>query len=99
MNFDEIVKDLQKEIFETWSEGDKTTFFLTEYNDKNLVSYHHSLGRYIRNKYKLWSIPWEPEMKEYMGYMCDCSPYHPDNISMTIIEEVWKRGQIQNGPH
>jgi hypothetical protein len=31
-------------------------------------------------------------MGEYMGCMCDMSPYHPDAVSMTIIKEVWKKG-------
>lgn len=93
MNFDEIVKDLQKEISEVWSDEDKISFFLTEYNDNSLVMYHHSLGQYIRNKYKLWTFPWEPELIDGV----DHSPYHPDNISMTIIQEVWKQG-ITNLP-
>jgi len=93
--FEEIVVDLRKEIFEVWNEEDQAKFFLTEWNGNRLDSMHHGLGTYIRNQYKLWEIPWEPEMKEYMGCMCDCSPYHPDNMSMTIIEEVWKRGPKQ----
>lgn len=88
MTFDEIVADMQKEIFEKWTEEDRSKFFLTEYNDKTLLSYHHSLGTYIRNKYKLWGNQWEPVLIDHV----DHSPYHPDNISMTIIEEVWKRG-------
>ena len=88
MTFDEIVADMRKEIFEKWSEEDRSKFFLTEYNDRTLISYHHSLGTYIRNKYKLWGNSWEPVLIDGV----DHSPYHPDNISMTIIEEVWKRG-------
>lgn len=46
------------------------------------------LGMWIRNKYNLWTIPWEPELKDGIDY----SPYHPDSVSMTIIKEVWKKG-------
>jgi hypothetical protein len=93
MNFEEIVEDVRKEIFETWPEDAKTEFFLLEYNEKSLVSYHHSLGRYIRNKYMLWQVKWEPEIKDNVDY----SPNHPDAISMKIMEEVWKRGIKRDG--
>ena len=86
--FEEILTDLRKDILEVWSDEDKTKFFLTEYNEDFLYQYHHSLGMYIRNKYHLWSIKWEPVLIEGV----DHSEYHPDNISMTIIKELWKRG-------
>lgn len=88
MTFDEIVTDVRKDIFENWPEEERNKFFLSEYSDDSLIRYHHGLGRHIRNKYKLWEIKWEPVLIDGV----DHSPYHPDNISMTIIEEVWKRG-------
>lgn len=92
MTHDEIIEDLHKRILAEWPEEKQNRFFLTEWNDDRLVDYHHSLGRWIRNHYNLWSIPWEPEMKELHGCMCDCSPYHPDQVSQTIIEKVWQKG-------
>ena len=88
MTFDDIVADMQKEIAEQWSNAEKTNFFLSEYGNNNLIDYHHSLGRYIRNKYKLWNKKWEPLIINGS----DHSPDHPDNISMKMIEEIWKKG-------
>lgn len=52
----------------------------------NLVMFHHSLGMSIRNEFKLWENKWEPELIDGV----DCSPNHPDAISMRIIERVWE---------
>jgi hypothetical protein len=46
-----------------------------------LIKYHHTTGRHIRNKYRLWELP---EVDFY-------SEQHPDAISMRIIERVWER--------
>ena len=59
-----------------------------EWNGEDLISLHHGMGRWIRNNYNLWKISWEPELKDGVNY----SPNHPDAISQTIIEELWKRG-------
>lgn len=61
------------------------TFIKTPKNQ--LYMFHHTLGQHIRNKYSLWEVYWEPEIKDGV----DCSPNHPDNISMTIIKHVWDR--------
>lgn len=50
-------------------------FFACEKND--LIKYHLTLGRHIRNKYNLWSLKDEEK--------------HPDTISMKIIEKVWEK--------
>ena len=54
------------------------------------------MGMYIRNAFKLWEYKWEPEPDENG---VDCSPDHPDAISMRIIEDVWQRinDEFQNG--
>lgn len=92
MNKEEIIEDLRKEIAENWSDEDRSAFYLAVYNDTSLINLHHSFGTYIRNKYKLWTIPWEPELRDGTDY----SPDHPDQISMTIIEELWKRGPLKD---
>jgi hypothetical protein len=58
--------------------------FLQTPKDK-LVSYHHTLGRDIRNEFKLWDAEWKPDMRDGV----DCSPDHPDQLSMRVIETVW----------
>ncbi len=89
---EQVVEDLRKNVMAKWDRDVQNEFFLTEYNDKTLIQYHHGLGTWIRNKYKLWDITWEPELIDGVDY----SPNHPDAISMTIIKEVWKRGPIKN---
>lgn len=85
---EEIVNETHEAIHKYWSQQSLNEFFLCEYNDNSLIQYHHGLGRWIRNTFALWSIPWEPELIDGI----DHSPYHPDELSMTIIKEVWKKG-------
>lgn len=86
----ELFEDMVNEVF-SWLEGGQQKnidqFLDTEKDD--LVMYHHTLGRSIRNTFELWSITWEHEIKGGV----DCSPNHPDQISMRVIEEVWKRAR------
>lgn len=89
MTVEEIIEDLRKRIKE-WPEEEQTTFFLTEYTSDRLIQYHHTLGLWIRNNYNLWQIPWEPELEDGVDY----SPYHPDQVSFTIMKEAWKRGPL-----
>jgi hypothetical protein len=56
-----------------------------------LISYHTTLGRKIRNHFKLWETEWEPEYKTHGNLKYDNSPNHPAAISMRIIEAVWER--------
>ena len=95
MTHQEIIADLHQKIMTEWDDSTKKEFFLTGLaDDTTLDKYHLSLGLWIRNHYNLWTIPWTPEIKEHMGGQCDCSPYHPDAVSMTIIKEVWKMGLV-----
>lgn len=61
----------------------KKIFLSTEFAD--LISYHSTFGREIRNKYNLWMRRWIPELEDGV----DVSPNHPDALSMKIIENVW----------
>lgn len=83
-----IIEDLQREVRDLWPDDQIAEFYTMEWGKDSLISLHHSFGRYIRNKYKLWEVEWEPELIDGV----DHSPNHPDSISMTIIEELWKRG-------
>jgi hypothetical protein len=74
-------KETQKEI--------KKEFVNTP-KDK-LVMYHGTLGRTIRNEYKLWDTNWTPDIRDGVDY----SPDHPDQVSMRVLEEVWER--LKNG--
>jgi hypothetical protein len=54
-----------------------------------LIEWHHTLGRTIRGEFGLWEENWEPILVDGV----DMSPNHPDAISMSIIEEIWRRVQ------
>ena len=84
-------------IVENWFDKETATNqqrFLDTPKEK-LVKYHDTLGRTIRNEFKLWETNWTPEIKNGVDY----SPFHPDQISMSIIEDVWtnmKTKQLEN---
>jgi hypothetical protein len=50
-----------------------------------MIEFHGTVGRHIRNYYKLWEHPWAPEVVDGV----DVSPNHPDAISMRILKIVW----------
>lgn len=84
------VDDMADEVFswlETKSQENFDAFVDTKKDE--LFKYHHTLGRSIRNTFELWSVEWVPELKDGV----DCSPFHPDQISMRVIEEVWERAR------
>ena len=82
--------DMVDEVF-SWLEGEPHENFdaFVDIIESDLIGYHNTLGRSIRNTFDLWSTKWEPEIKDGV----DCSPNHPDQISMRVIEEVWKRAR------
>ena len=93
----EIIEEVHANIIKEWPTEVANDFFLTGLRDNDTMSkYHMDLGMYIRNKYELWAIPWTPVIVKFHGCDCDCSPYHPDNVSGTLIKEIWKRG-LPNG--
>jgi hypothetical protein len=76
-------------VVENWFHKDSVKNkkeFLETPKDK-LVMYHSTLGRSIRNEFKLWETHWTPDIRNGVDY----SPDHPDQISMRVIEEVWER--------
>lgn len=80
---DEIVAEVLA-WFNEASDEERKDFI--ECDESRLVGYHHSLGRQIRNEFGLWEIKWTPDIKNGV----DCSPNHPDAVSMSIIKEVWR---------
>ncbi len=77
------------DIVESWfhKETDKSKQEFLETPKEKLVKYHTSLGRSIRNEFKLWDREWKADIRGGVDY----SPDHPDHISMRVIEEVWTR--------
>ncbi len=66
---------------------DEDIVILKETAFEDLIQFHNTVGRDIRNKYKLWEYKWEPLVGDDG---VDYSPNHPDAISQRIIEHVWR---------
>lgn len=81
--FDHIVGVVTNWLHEAPAEHRREFVSMTK---EQLIGYHHTLGRDIRNEFGLWEYPWEPQLEN--GF--DMSPDHPDSISMRIIERVWE---------
>ena len=81
---DEIIAELLEHFYKA-PEKQRLDFMATPF--ENLITYHHSLGRDIRNTYGLWLREWTPVLEKGI----DVSQFHPDAVSMKIIEELWVR--------
>lgn len=77
-------------VVEGWFRRGTATYLQTFVDTpvENLSKFHDSVGRMIRNEFKLWDTSWTPELDENG---CDCSLSHPDQISMEVIKEAWHR--------
>lgn len=73
---DEIIED----VINNLCKEDKEYLKSVTHSESQLITLHHSFGRDIRNRYKLWDKN-NPYTKNQ----------HPDNFSYDIIVEVWKR--------
>lgn len=58
-------------------------------SEDELISYHHILGRRIRNSFQLWEYKHTPDIRDGI----DFSPEHPDAISFEVIKQVWQKRQ------
>lgn len=59
--------------------------YLRSLKKDDLITLHRTLGQSIRNNEKLWCYKWTPELDDQC---VDHSPYHPDAVSMTVIEKI-----------
>lgn len=84
-------------VVEGWFRAGKASDqqqFLNTPKEK-LVIYHSTLGRAIRNEFKLWETEWKPEIVNGV----DNSPNHPDNLSFRVIEQVWVKLKVRSNVH
>ena len=80
--FDEIVD----EIVQTMDEDSRNT--LKEMKKDDLIIFHHTAGRHIRNEYGLW----KPDNPLISGYeTATDETKHPDTVSMNIIKSIWEK--------
>ncbi len=93
--FDEIVDIILSEI------DPASRSALLSMKKDDLIMFHHSTGRAIRNDFGLWdkenpiTAQWKEELDE-RGV--DMSPFHPDATSMRVIETVWEKVHAANLP-
>lgn len=55
------------------------------------IKFHHTLGRWIRNNFELWTT-----QSELKAWLIDKSFTHPDDMSNYIIEEYQKHLKNEN---
>ena len=78
------INEAVRYMLDMMSEADKTVLWNTAKN--NLIEYHFGLGMYIRNQLGLWGE--NKKLFDSMKWPCD-----PDDLSMIIIEAMWKELQ------
>jgi len=54
---------------------------------KDMIQYHHGVGTFIRNKFRLWD-----EENPLTGKGGEIS--HPDEISMRVLNGVWEEVNV-----
>jgi hypothetical protein len=64
-------------------------------NKDALIQFHHSVGRHIRNKYRLWDRAnpltlGSDKARQMSDEELACADEHPDQTSQRIIERVWE---------
>jgi hypothetical protein len=62
-------------------------FLLKNIKPEKLISFHFSLGKWIRNNYGLWGLN-EPLLKE-CAKVSSVDTIHPDEASGIIIDSLW----------
>jgi hypothetical protein len=75
---DEILQDLI---------NNQDSRIIIENSKSDLIMLHHSLGRTIRNDYRLWH---EDNPINHKGNYEWDSEHHPDQISQRIIEKLYE---------
>ncbi len=78
------IEEAVKYLLDRMPEADKLT--LKNSAEDDLINYHLGLGADIRNRLGLWGNN-KKFLDSLNGY------YHPDDLSMKIIEAAWKELQ------
>ena len=80
---DQIIQDILNRLH------DDVKLKIQTVKKQDLIKFHHNVGTFIRNSYGLWHKN-NPINKgpSVIKHGIDCSPNHPDAISMRIIEGI-----------
>lgn len=86
------VADIAKDVIKHW--GDADIVQVRNIPRADMIRYHSSVGRSIRNEYKLWDKK-NPLTKQWVfdGPLlvdgADDHPCHPDAVSMDVLYKIW----------
>lgn len=82
-------QSIAEEVFAQLDESDIE--YLGQISSSELPLFHNSVGRNIRNEYRLWheDCPLTDNNVQLVDGV-DMNPKHPDAVSMRIIEAIWK---------
>lgn len=71
---------------------------LSKLEESDLIQFHHTVGREIRNEYNLWHehCPLTKSNPIIVDGV-DINPLHPDSVSQLIIVEMWKWAKLNVG--
>jgi len=84
MNKVNTLKEILDTLLSKMHHTNKT--YIKKVKEDDLIQFHHTLGREIRNKFLLWDG--NIKLAEDMGLEKDT---HPDEVSQKIIEAFWKK--------
>lgn len=79
----ETIDECMQALSEKLSVEQQAEFLRTPRED--LISLHHSLGRWMRNNWSLWQGGSLRDVMLTMGFV------HADDMSQALIEEYWSR--------
>lgn len=94
------IEEIAKLELSSLSKEDITYIKETSPTKEDMIQFHSSAGRHIRNTYKLWdknnplTKSWyedrEAGVGNYIEDNTDNHPCHPESISMKVLYRVWE---------
>jgi Ca2+-binding EF-hand superfamily protein len=78
-SIDDCMAEISKEI----SPSEQIRF--SHFPKDELVLYHHTFGRWVRNHFKLW------EDNDFTSHLKSLGFRHPDDMSTALLKEFWNR--------
>lgn len=95
LNKEQIIDDVVSKM----TEEDKQELATLQYED--MIKFHHGVGTFIRNEYKLWErnnpltalwvIDNESGNEKFIIDGVDHHPCHPDAVSMDILYGIYEK--------
>ncbi len=93
------LQQIINDVFNKLTDEDKQN--LSTLNKDDMIKFHHGVGTFIRNEYKLWDrnnpltslwfIDNESGNEQYIKDGVDYHPCHPDEVSSEILIGIWKK--------